>query len=216
MESENNFAQISGVFSKQFEYSHTCCGEKFYNAVVDVKRESGTIDHVPVKASEYALITGETSDKPYIVCGSFRSFNKHDAETGKAKLELFLFADDIIPCADDTDSSRSLNNVNLVGYITKKPVFRETPKKRQITDILIAVNRQYGKTDYIPCVIWGRNARYAKRLEVGSKVRLAGRIQSRDYVKWVETENPDVKKPEVRTAYELSVSKIEKINKEDE
>ena len=139
------------------------------------------------------------------VSGSFRSYNRHDGK--KNKLDLSIFAQEIEFAEKLMDD---VNDIFLDGYICKEPIYRKTPLGREIADILIAANRSYGKSDYIPCVAWGRNARYASGFEVGSRIQICGRIQSRRYVKKLDDESA-----EERTAYEVSISKLEVVANEE-
>lgn len=201
MELQTNTAVISGVVYSEMVFSHEVYGEGFYNFSVSVPRLSEVSDIIPVTISD-RLVSPEllkTGDKIEIT-GQFRSYNNY-MDTGN-RLMLTLFARDIKFL--DGEEYESPNEITLVGYICKPPVYRHTPFGREIADMLVAVNRSYNKSDYIPCIAWGRNARYTKGLEVGDKVRLNGRIQSREYRKKI-AEDEFVSK----TAYEVSVVKIE-------
>ena len=199
---ENNIASVTGYFTSEFVFSHEMFGEKFYLVDLECERLSGAKDVIPVMVSERSLdINKDYSDCVLEIKGQFRSYNKHDGD--KTHLQLSLFAQDIQFLAGYVVSAEN-NTIYLDGYICKEPTFRKTPLGREIADIIIAVNRPYGNTDYIPCICWGRNARFAAGFEVGTHVQIWGRIQSRDYVKKLsETQ------VEQRTAYEVSVSKIE-------
>ena len=195
---ENNKVFISGEILTDAEFSHEVYGEGFYEMSVLVKRLSGQGDVLPVTVSE-RLINEENLKKGVIMnaIGQFRSYNK--LVNGKSKLMLTVFVREILQDVN----VKNPNNIVLSGYICKPPVYRTTPFNREIADILIAVNRSYNKSDYIPCIAWGRNARFAKNLEVGEKIVIAGRIQSREYQKRISDE--EVK---TMTAYEVSVSKL--------
>lgn len=201
----NNKAELAGVILSEPEYSHAVYGETFYLMDIGVARVSGTIDKIRLLISEKLFEKDdEYTGKTVRVSGEYRSFNKHENDTNR--LLLFLFVNDIEEtdhiCEDDTKT----NSIELEGSICKEPIYRKTPFGREITDLLIAVNRAYGKSDYIPCIAWGRNAKSAARIEVGTRVRVEGRIQSRGYVKRIsETE------AENRIAYEVSASRIEVI-----
>lgn len=209
MRETNNSAYISGVIAEEFCYSHEVCGEKFYTSIVDVERKSGVIDKVPIMVSErladvgsLLIGDGDVTDKwvgeRVYIYGQFRSFNKHDGN--RNHLILHLFAREFF-CIDDIGHDD--NSIELDGFICKEPIYRKTPYGREICDILLAVNRPYGKSDYIPCICWGRNARFASGLEVGTRLKGQGRIQSREYTKKLsETES------ETRTAYEVSLSRL--------
>ena len=170
---------------------------------VDVKRLSNSKDRIPLMISERLIdVTKDYTGEFIMVNGQFRSYNRH--EEMKNRLILSVFVREITFVEEEPESSRT-NQIFLDGYICKQPVYRKTPLGREIADLLLAVNRPYGKSDYIPCICWGRNARYASGFEVGEHVQLLGRIQSREYVKRIsDTET------EKRVAYEVSVSKLEK------
>ena len=191
-----------GKIASQFTFSHQVFGEGFYMLDVLVKRLSDSEDRIPVMVSERLVDVTEDYEGEYIqVTGQFRSYNRHEEK--KNRLVLSVFAREISFVEDEDDSVKS-NQIFLDGYICKPPVYRKTPLGREIADLLIAVNRPYGKSDYIPCICWGRNARYASAFQVGGHVLIWGRIQSREYMKRLsDTES------EKRTAYEVSVSKLE-------
>ncbi len=195
---KNNKVFISGEIVSEAEFSHEVYGEGFYEMSVLVKRLSGQGDILPVTISE-RLIQDKSLKVGVIInaLGQFRSYNK--LVDGKSKLMLTVFVRELIEYAP----VRNPNSIVLSGYICKPPVYRTTPFNREIADILIAVNRSYNKSDYIPCIAWGRNARFAKSLAVGEKIAISGRIQSREYQKRISDE--DVK---IMTAYEVSVSKL--------
>lgn len=199
---ENNQVSIMGKIASQFTFSHQVFGEGFYMLDVLVKRLSDSEDRIPVMVSERLVDVTEDYEGEYIqVAGQFRSYNRHEEK--KNRLVLSVFAREISFVEDEDDSVKS-NQIFLDGYICKPPVYRKTPLGREIADLLIAVNRPYGKSDYIPCICWGRNARYASAFQVGGHVLIWGRIQSREYMKRLsDTES------EKRTAYEVSVSKLE-------
>lgn len=199
---ENNQVQIMGEIVSQFTFSHQVFGEGFYLVDVCVKRLSESEDIIPVMISERLVDVAQDYEGEYIlVTGQFRSYNRHEEK--KNRLVLSVFAREITFVEEEDDSVKS-NQIYLDGYICKPPVYRKTPLGREIADLLIAVNRPYGKSDYIPCICWGRNARYASAFAVGGHVLVWGRIQSREYMKRLnETES------EKRVAYEVSVSKLE-------
>ena len=205
---QNNQAVIAGEVVSAFTFSHELYGEGFYNVDLKVSRLSETYDIIPVMISERIIdIKQSYIGKKIEVKGQFRSYNKH--EEYKNRLILSLFAREVREMEDDEEYVKP-NQIFLDGFICKKPIYRMTPLGREIADILLAVNRAYGKSDYIPCICWGRNARFAGNLEVGGHIQLWGRIQSRQYQKRVSDE-------EVvnRVAYEISVSKIECIQDDD-
>ena len=202
---ENNQVTIMGEIVSPFTFSHEVFGEGFYMVDVSVKRLSNSEDQIPVMISERLLdVTQDYTGEFIMVNGQFRSYNRHDEQ--KNRLVLSVFAREIEFVEEELDGAKT-NNIMLDGYICKLPVYRKTPLGREIADLLLAVNRPYGKSDYIPCICWGRNARFASSFEVGGHVAVWGRIQSREYVKKLsETET------QRRVAYEVSVSKLECLN----
>lgn len=199
---ENNQVTIMGEVVTAFTFSHEVYGEGFYMVEMDVRRLSNSVDRIPVMMSERLIdVTKDYTGQFLMVCGQFRSYNRHDEQ--KNRLVLSVFAREVSFIEEELDGAKT-NSILLDGYICKLPVYRKTPLGREIADLLLAVNRPYGKSDYIPCICWGRNARFASAFEVGEHVQILGRIQSREYVKKLsETET------EKRTAYEVSVSKLE-------
>lgn len=197
---ENNQVTIGGKVISEFRYSHEVESEKFYMVDVEVNRLSGVVDKIPCMVSGRMADVGNdyTGGKIYI-SGQFRSYNQH--RDGKSKLVLYVFVRSL-EFLDET-SEICTNNIVLNGYLCKKPVYRVTPNGREIADVLVAINRAYCKSDYIPCIVWGRNARYISNFGVGTNIELKGRIQSREYCKVL-----DGGKPETRTAYEVSASTI--------
>jgi len=200
MENTNKIEIIGTVNSKP-TFDHESFGEKFFSCIVNTKRLSGTYDCLPVLIPERLIDvnTIEVNQKVKII-GQLRSFNLNE---NKIKLILTVFVKDI-EFVDD--SLHDKNVIELNGYICKEPVYRTTLRGRQITDVLLAVNRNYKKSDYIPSICWGRNAIFAKDLTVGSNIIVSGRFQSREYNKKI-SENEIV----VKTAYEVSVSKITEV-----
>ena len=208
MDLKNNNVTIAGKIVAGFTFENEVCGEKFYMTDVLVYRNSGTYDLIPFMVSERFIDVGKDYRDCYILAnGQFRSHNRHDGD--KSKLVLYVFARDVSISEDDCEEYE-LNTVSLKGYICKEPNYRKTPLGREITDVLLAVNRPYGKSDYIPCICWGRNARYVSDLEVGTRLKVSGRIQSREFKKKLVDGTKDV-----RTAYEVSVSKIEVVEGEE-
>ena len=199
---ENNQVTIMGEIVSPFTFSHEVFGEGFYMVDVSVRRLSNSEDKIPVMISERLIdVTQDYTGEFIMVNGQFRSYNKHDEL--KNRLVLSVFAREVEFIEEELDGAKT-NNIMLDGYICKLPVYRKTPLGREIADLLVAVNRPYGKSDYIPCICWGRNARFASAFEVGNHVQIFGRIQSREYVKKIsETAT------EKRIAYEVSVSKLE-------
>ena len=209
--SEFNKVFISGKIEAEFEYSHEVLWEKFYRTRVRVERLSGTEDLVPIIVSDLLIgrerIKNSLKGKWVEVAGQFRSHNKV-GEDGRKHLELFLFVTSI-NIYEDEDELEETTNANLIyldGYLCKPPVYRKTPLGRQITDLLIAVNRPYGKSDYIPCIAWGRVAQWASEFETGNRVKLYGRIQSREYFKRYSEDSDE---GEHRVAYEISVMRMQ-------
>ncbi|MDD6615099.1 MAG: single-stranded DNA-binding protein [Lachnospiraceae bacterium] len=199
---ENNQASIMGKIASGFTFSHEVYGEGFYMMDVSVQRLSDSTDTIPVMISERLIDVTRDYVGEYIqIYGQFRSYNRHEEK--KNRLVLSVFAREISFTEEENDKIKS-NQIFLDGYICKNPVYRRTPLGREIADMLLAVNRPYGKSDYIPCICWGRNARFASGFEVGGHVQIWGRIQSREYVKKHEDEST-----EKRVAYEVSVSKLE-------
>ncbi len=199
---ENNQVTIMGEVTSTFSFSHEVFGEGFYMVDVSVRRLSNSEDKIPVMISERLIDVSQDYTGEFImVSGQFRSYNRHDEQ--KNRLVLSVFAREVSFIEEELDGAKT-NSILLDGYICKLPVYRKTPLGREIADLLLAVNRPYGKSDYIPCICWGRNARFSSAFEVGEHVQILGRIQSREYVKKLtETET------EKRTAYEVSVSKLE-------
>ena len=195
---KNNKVFVSGEIVTEAEFSHEVYGEGFYEMNVLVKRLSGHGDVLPVTISE-RLITDRDLKVGMTInaLGQFRSYNK--LVDGKSKLMLTVFVRELL----EEGEFRNPNSIVLTGYVCKPPVYRTTPFNREIADILIAVNRSYNKSDYIPCIAWGRNARFAKNLAVGEKIAISGRIQSREYQKKITDD--DVR---TLTAYEVSISKL--------
>ena len=202
---KNNQAAITGEVVSEFQYSHQVYGEGFYMVEVSVKRLSNYADTIPVIISERLIDTQKSYIGQYIrVEGQFRSYNQHEEKRNRLVLSVFARELEIL---EEIPEEEGINKIFLDGYICKPPIYRKTPLEREITDLLIAVNRSYGKSDYIPCICWGRNARFASTFEVGGHVQICGRIQSREYVKKLsETE------AEKRVAYEVSASEIHMID----
>ena len=202
---QNNSVTICGMVTNEPIYSHEIYGEKFYEVTLAVKRLSGMDDYLPISVSEHLLSDAFKEGQMVTVVGQFRSYNKTVGD--KSKLMLTVFVRDVLPY-DDTINP---NTLELTGYICKPPIYRTTPFNREICDVLLAVNRQYNKSDYIPCIVWGRNARFAGSLAVGEHINVIGRVQSRNYQKKLPDESVVT-----RTAYEVSVSKISIISESDE
>lgn len=199
---ENNQVSIVGEVVSDFSFSHEVFGEGFYMLNVSVKRLSDSCDVIPLMISERLIDVNEDYRGAYIqATGQFRSYNRHEEK--KNRLVLSVFVRELEFIEEEVENAKT-NQIFLDGFICKMPVYRKTPLGREIADILLAVNRPYGKSDYIPCICWGRNARFASGFEVGGHTQIWGRIQSREYMKKIDEEES-----ERRVAYEVSVSKLE-------
>ena len=202
---ENNKVTLLGEVVSGFTFSHEVYGEGFYLVDVSVTRLSEFTDTLPVMVSERLIdVTKDYTGMRVFVSGQFRSFNRHE-ENGN-RLVLTVFAREM-EISDMLNGEEDSNQIFLDGYICKEPVYRKTPLGREIADVLIAVNRSYGKSDYIPCICWGRNARYVSEIGVGAHVTIHGRVQSRTYIK-----KHNDKECEERIAYEVSVATLELVN----
>lgn len=199
---ENNKVSVIGTIVSEFTFSHAVFGEGFYLVDLSVNRLSEQADVIPLMISERLIdVTRDYRGCTIEAVGQFRSYNRH--EGAKNRLVLSVFVREVNFMEEFTDYTKT-NQIFLDGYICKEPIYRKTPLGREIADLLVAVNRPYGKSDYIPCIAWGRNARFASGFLVGTRVLIWGRVQSREYTKKLnETEC------EKRTAYEVSVSKLE-------
>lgn len=210
-EQENNQVTLSGEIVRNFEFGHEVFDEKFYVTIIKIERKSRQKDIIPIIVSERIVDVKEDWTGRFVkVSGKFRSYNLHERERNRLVLSVF-----VREFEDITEKKKFIfedkNHIFLDGYICKKPIYRETPLGREITDILLAVNRKYEKSDYIPCIAWGRNAVYASCFEVGTRLQIEGRIQSRKYHKQIsETES------ETRVAYEVSISKMETVEETEE
>ena len=220
---ENNYLTLVGKVTGEKEFSHEIYGERFYIFKLGIPRLSGNQDIIPITISERLIgEDGLQEGKKILVKVQFRSYNSYENE--KNRLILTVFAKDIMEVEEKEEEEENeivrkdtiTNEVVLVGYICKKPIYRQTPFGREISDILLAVNRAYNKSDYIPCIAWGRTARFCQNLEVGSQVKVVGRVQSRTYEKKYEDGTS-----QTRVAYEVSIGSLEVIeekvaNKEEE
>lgn len=214
---ENNYLTLVGKVTGEKRFSHEIYGERFYIFNLEIERLSGNADIIPITVSE-RIITDEmlTQGRNLLVKGQFRSYNSYDNE--KNRLILTVFAKDVIEVEENEENEENemvkkdmvTNEVVLIGYICKKPIYRQTPFGREIADILLAVNRAYNKSDYIPTIAWGRNARFCQNLEVGTKVKIVGRVQSRMYEKKYEDGTV-----ENRVAYEVSIGSLEIVEEND-
>ena len=206
---ENNSLVLMGKVANEKTFSHEIYGEKFYQFSLSVPRLSGNADNIPITISERLFRDEDIAiGKNVKVNGQFRSYNGY--ENNKNRLVLTVFVKDIefLPDGDEVLSDKDVvsNEVDLTGFICKPPIYRQTPFGREITDILIAVNRAYNKSDYIPSIAWGRNARFCQNIEVGTEIKITGRIQSRTYEKKFEDGTS-----ETRVAYEISIASMEVI-----
>ena len=213
--SDNNHLILVGKVTSEKRFSHEIYGEKFYIFDMEVPRLSDTTDIIPVTASE-RIINDEllAIGNKLIVKGQFRSYNSYENE--RNKLILTVFAKDLMSEEDVNEEEKekiqkNSNEVTLIGYICKKPIYRQTPFGREISDILLAVNRAYNKSDYIPSIAWGRNARFSQDLPTGTEIKIVGRVQSRNYEK--KHEDGTI---ENRVAYEVSIASLEVINQDNE
>lgn len=213
---ENNYLTLVGKVTGEKEFSHEIYGERFFIFKLAIPRLSGNEDIIPITISE-RLIQENTlqQGKKLLVKGQFRSYNSYENE--KNRLILTVFAKDVMEVEENEEEENEIvkkdtitNEVVLIGYICKKPIYRQTPFGREISDILLAVNRAYNKSDYIPCISWGRNARFCQNLEVGSQVKVVGRVQSRTYEKKYEDGTS-----QTRVAYEVSIGSLEVIEEKN-
>lgn len=202
MENYNNTVSVTGEIISNFEYDHEVFGEGFYTNQIKVQRLSGEVDVLKIMISERLIdVTKNYVGDMVTVVGEFRSYNR--CEGIKRTLLLHIFVKEIRP-ENAVKDPKEMNCIFLEGYVCKTPLYRKTPLGREITDLLIAVHRPYGKSDYIPCITWGRNARYATNFEVGERIRVWGRVQSREYTKQIsDTESIN------KVAYEVSVMRLE-------
>ena len=211
--SENNHLVLVGKVVSDKSYSHEIYGEKFYVFNLEVVRLSSTVDIIPITVSERLLTDLDLKiGKKVKVEGQFRSYNNYENE--RNRLILTVFAKEIIEAeevSEEKEKEELTNEVILVGYICKKPIYRQTPFGREIADVLLAVNRAYNKSDYIPSIAWGRNARFCQNMEVGTEVKITGRVQSRNYEKKYEDGTV-----ETRVAYEVSIASMEIASEENE
>ena len=212
---ENNYLTLVGKVTGDKKFSHEIYGERFYIFNLEIPRLSGNEDIIPITVSERLIGENTLSEgNKLLVKGQFRSYNSY--ENGKNRLILTVFAKDVVEVKDEEEENEMAkkdeitNEVVLIGFICKKPIYRQTPFGREISDLLLAVNRAYNKSDYIPCIAWGRNARFCQNLEVGAQVKVVGRVQSRNYEK--KHEDGTV---ETRIAYEVSIGSLEVIEEND-
>ena len=209
---ENNYLVLIGKIISEKTFSHEIYGESFYLFNLEVPRLSGNEDIIPITISERLIANFNLEiGKKIVVEGQFRSYNSYENE--KNRLVLTVFAKDVMEYNEESQEEpkeRVSNEVTLTGYICKKPIYRQTPFGREIADLLLAVNRAYNKSDYIPCIAWGRNARFCENMEIGTEVKITGRVQSRMYEKKFEDGTI-----EQRVAYEVSIGSLEVIDKKE-
>ncbi|WP_027438264.1 single-stranded DNA-binding protein [Lachnospira multipara] len=232
---ENNKVRIAGKIVSDFQFSHESFGEGFYICNIAVPRLSDMEDIIPIIVSDRLFdVHADSKGRDVVIIGQFRSYNRHDESNRKLLLSVFVkdikFAEDAetneelnevfdLYAAEKREATTEdsaegevikkkapSNQIFLDGFICKAPVYRKTPLGREIADLLVAVNRQYGKSDYIPCITWGRNAKFASDIKVGTNIQIVGRVQSREYTKKI-----DENKTEIRVAYEVSVNQIKRI-----
>src|SRR5699024_6526134 len=202
---ETNMVKIIGKVNSKKEFSHEIFGEKFYNFIIEVPRLSDSVDLLPVTVSERLIININFNIGDYVVVeGQLRSYNRYIDSSNRLVLTVFVREIYLPDEGELEEVIKKPNEIYLDGYICKEPIYRETPFGREITDLLIAVNRAYNKSDYIPCIAWGRNARFCENLIVGDHIKIWGRIQSRNYEKRLSSGET-----ETRVAYEVSISKLE-------
>lgn len=235
---DNNVVNVSGSVATEFKFDHEVFGEKFYACFLDIKRVSGTVDTIKVMVSDRLVDVKKVKVGMYVeVSGQFRSFTDKSKGTGSGRhLILYVFAtkfNEVERAGYYVDK----NSIDIFGTICRKPTYRTTPMGRQLSDVLFAVNRSYGKSDYLPIIFWGRNANFAKDLPVGTKLHIIGRVQSREYVKKLDgagesetsVQNQDYAKKleevsepektgksEIRVAYEVSVLKVYLVKEDTE
>lgn len=213
-EVENNQVTLQGEVVSGFTFSHEVYGEGFYMFDLSVKRLSDSLDIIPIMVSDRLMDVKEDFVGQFLdVSGQFRSYNKHEERKNRLVLSVFARDIEVLDEIDISVSGKKTNSIFLDGYICKAPVYRKTPLGREIGDLLLAVNRPYGKSDYIPCIAWGRNARFISNLSVGDRLQVEGRIQSREYMKKIGEKDDDIEK---RVAYEVSVSKIDLVDEQNE
>ena len=201
----NNQVCISGKVVSDFKFSHEVYGEGFYVVEIEVPRLSDTHDVIPLMISERLIDISRDYRGYYLdTIGQFRSYNRHEGMRNRLVLSVFVREANVYESEEYEEDLHKPNQIFLDGFICKQPIYRKTPLGREIADVLLAVNRPYGKSDYIPCICWGRNARFADTFQIGGHVQVWGRIQSREYQKKINEEEV-----EKRIAYEVSVSKLE-------
>ena len=214
---DNNHLVLMGKVTSEKRFSHEIYGESFYIFDMEVPRLSDTQDIIPVTISERLIPDGSLEiGKKVLIKGQFRSYNSYENERNKLILTVFakdIFFEDEIESQVSEEENKEIvsNEVILTGYICKKPIYRQTPFGREIADLLLAVNRAYNKSDYIPAIAWGRTARFCQNIDVGTEVKVTGRVQSRTYEKKFEDGTS-----ETRVAYEVSVASLEVVEEKQD
>ena len=202
----NNNVEIIGKINSNLEFSHEVFGERFYIFNLTCKRLSETEDQIPIIVSNKLESFNELTQGKYVyIKGNFRSYNENKDGKSRLILNVFVRELDILIDTEEKTSEEGFNNIFLEGFICKKPVYRETPLGKEIADFILAVNRPYGKSDYIPCIVWNENARKVRDFKVGDEIKITGRVQSREYTKKISE-----KQTEKRIAYEVSCWFLEK------
>lgn len=197
MNDTTNTVEIIGLLQNGLYLSHEKMDEKFYAGTIKVKRLSGAEDLLPVTVPGRLYEQAKAiEDVPIQITGQLRTHNK--IIDGKGRLFVTVFAQSVAEAKEST-----LNEVQLTGTICKLPTYRVTPFGREICDMMLAVNRGFGKSDYIPCITWGGNAQRAATLRIGDRITISGRVQSREYQKKLNADNSIT-----RIAYEVSVFKL--------
>ncbi|MGL6105242.1 single-stranded DNA-binding protein [Romboutsia sp.] len=200
---DTNVVNLRGELDSELEFSHEIFGEQFYNTKIKINRLSNSYDILPITVSDRLLQEVDFENNKFVkIVGQLRSYNK--SINNKNRLVLTIFVREL-KVIDEDEDNKDPNSIFLDGYICKNPVYRKTPLGREITDLLVAINRPYNKSDYIPSIVWGRNAKFAKNLNVGDRIQIWGRVQSREYEK--KSEDGEATK---KVAYEVSISKIKK------
>lgn len=207
----SNLVELEGYVDKGLKYHHSTHGEDIYSLILRVPRSNKEVsDYLPIEVSSRATDIDKIHEGDLLrILGQFRSFNKINKETNKASLQLSVFVRDIDWIKEDECTFK--NSIVLNGHLCKNPIYRVTPSGREISDIILAVNRIYGRSDYIPCIAWSRNARFMSGLSIGESLSIRGRIQSRVYHKKIK----DTEDYKENTVYEVSVSSVS-VNQDDE
>lgn len=197
---ETNRAFIAGDVKTPLKFSHKTYGEAFYTFTLGIERRSGYVDEINVMISERLIYDRPISEDDFVeIIGQVRTYNENSEGRNKLKIVVFAREIEVNPQTECYE-----NQICLEGFLCKPPVKRTSPLGRDICDLMIAVNRMYNKSDYIPCIAWGRNAGYAEKLWIGTRIYLEGRVQSREYKKKLEDGSS-----EIRRAFEVSVLKLE-------